>query len=89
VTKRLDRPGVVRIDCDVLHTWMSAAIVAADTPYAVVTDERGRFSFDAMPIGTYELEVWHERLGTRRQQVRVSAAGSANIEVLYSDKTIR
>jgi hypothetical protein len=27
VTKRLDRAGVIRIDCDVLHTWMSAAII--------------------------------------------------------------
>ena len=34
VTKRLDRPGVVRIDCDVLHTWMSAAIVE-DLPQPV------------------------------------------------------
>jgi plastocyanin len=33
VTKRLDRAGVVRIDCDVLHTWMSAAIVVSDSPY--------------------------------------------------------
>lgn len=88
VTKRLDRPGVVRIDCDVLHTWMSAAIVVTDTPYAVVTDERGRFFFDEMPIGAYELEVWHERLGTRRQQVHLTTAQDARIEVVYSAKSI-
>ena len=62
-SKRLDRPGVVRINCDVLHTWMSAAIVVADTPYVAVTDGHGHFSFNDMPLGAYDLEVWHERLG--------------------------
>jgi hypothetical protein len=41
VTKRLDRAGVMRIDCDVLHTWMSAAIVVVTTPYFTITDNNG------------------------------------------------
>ena len=85
VTKRLDRPGVVRIDCDVLHTWMSAAIVVADTPYSAVTDEHGRFAVDGLPLGAYELEVWHERLGARRQQLQLNSSGMvASIEMIYS-----
>jgi hypothetical protein len=32
VTKRLDRVGLIRIDCDVLHTWMSAVIIVTRTP---------------------------------------------------------
>ena len=79
VTKRLDRPGVVRIDCDVLHTWMSAAIVVSDSPYFAVTDENGGFNFDGLPPGEYELEVWHERLGPRRQRVRVAASGVMSV----------
>ena len=89
VKKRLDRPGIVRINCDVLHTWMSAAIVVADTPYAAVTDGRGQFSFNDIPLGAYDLEVWHERLGTRHQQVRLSAGGFASIEVIYSGEKSR
>jgi hypothetical protein len=34
VSKVLDRLGAIRIDCDVLHTWMSAAIVVVSTPYS-------------------------------------------------------
>ena len=89
VKKRLDRPGIVQITCDVLHTWMSAAIVVADTPYVAVTDGRGHFSFNDLPLGAYDLEVWHERLGTRRQQVRLSADGFASIEVIFSGEKSR
>ena len=51
----------MRIDCDVLHTWMSAAIVVSDSPHFAVTDENGGFNIDGLPPGEYELEVWHER----------------------------
>jgi hypothetical protein len=85
VSKRLDRPGVIRIDCDVLHTWMSAAIVVTDTPYFAVTDEGGRFALDDLPMGAYELEVWHERLGARRRQIQLNASGVVvSIEMIYS-----
>ena len=89
VKKHLDRPGIVRINCDVLHTWMSAAIVIADTPYVAVTDGHGHFSFNDMPLGAYDLEIWHERLGTRHQQVHLSANGFASIEVIYSGEKSR
>lgn len=54
VSKRLDRAGVVRIDCDVLHTWMSAVIVVTETPYFAVTDQSGRFSIEACRWATIE-----------------------------------
>jgi hypothetical protein len=89
VTKRLDRPGVVRIDCDVLHTWMSAAIVVSDSPHFAVTDENGGFNIDGQPLGEYELEVWHERLGVRMQRVRVAESGVMSVEIIYSAEKIR
>lgn len=84
VTKRLDRAGVVRIDCDVLHTWMSAAIVVTDTPYFAVTDASGGFSIDGLAAGDYEIEIWHERLGRQRQRVTVRDDGITDIDVLFS-----
>ena len=85
VNKRLDRAGVVRIDCDVLHTWMSAAIVVTDTPYSAVTDEHGRFTLDGLPLGAYEMEVWHERLGARRRQLQLNGSSAiTSVEVIYS-----
>lgn len=86
VIKSLDRPGVVRIDCDVLHTWMTAAIVVTDTPYFAVTDEDGRFAIPRLRPGWYEMEVWHERLGTKHLPLLLSAGDLASIMVVYAAK---
>lgn len=89
VSKRLDRPGVMRIDCDVLHTWMSAAIVVADTAYFAVTDEGGRFRIDGLAVGRYEMEVWHERLGTQKRLISIAPRSFPEVEVVYSPENIR
>lgn len=84
VTKALTRAGVVRVDCDVLHTWMSAAIVVTSSPYYAITDEKGEFVIDKLPPGGYEMEVWHERLGTRGQGVSLKANGHRYFDVVYA-----
>jgi hypothetical protein len=84
VSKRLDRVGVIRITCDVLHTWMSAVIMVVDSPYFVVTDENGRFAVDALPLGAYDMEVWHERLGARRQRISIGSSGQTSVEIVYA-----
>ena len=56
---RFDRPGVVRVFCNI-HQSMSAVIVVVDSPYFATTNARGGFSIEA-PAGDYELRVYHER----------------------------
>jgi hypothetical protein len=89
VKKQLDRAGVVKINCDVLHTWMSATIVVTDSRYFAVSDERGSFHIDALPAGVYEMEIWHERLGVRRQSLRIGEAGVLTVDVVYSSENFR
>ena len=84
VMKRLDRAGVIRINCDVLHTWMSAAIVVTDTPYFALTDKIGDFKLEHLPAGEYDIEVWHERLGARQQRLALSANRTSHVEVIYA-----
>ena len=84
VSKVLDRLGVVRIDCDVLHTWMSAAIVVVSSPYDAVTGEKGSFTIEQIPPGMYDVEIWHEILGTRKAQISVPQSGAMFLEVIYS-----
>lgn len=83
VSKVLDRLGVIRIDCDVLHTWMSAAIVVVPTPYAAVTGEDGSFIMDEIPAGKYDVEIWHEVLGTKTAQTLVPQSGKVSLEAVY------
>lgn len=84
VSKMLTKPGAVRIDCDVLHTWMSAAIVVVATPYYFVTGENGLFTIDGIPAGSYDIEVWHERLGIKRARISVSDRAPLSIEMFIS-----
>ena len=84
VTKRLDRGGVIRIDCDVLHTWMSAAIIVTDSPYYFVSNDRGEFFFDRVPAGVYEIEIWHERLGRQSHRIAVRDHGTTDVDVVFA-----
>jgi len=89
VTKRLDRTGVIKIDCDVLHTWMSAAIIVTDSPYFFVSNDKGEFYFDEIPAGIYEIEIWHERLGRHSQRVVVGDNGTNDVNVFFSAENKR
>jgi len=84
VIKRLDRPGVIRIDCDVLHTWMSAAIVVTDTPYFAVSDVNGSFVIEQLPTGQYQADIWHEKLGLKTMRMSVTADHSVALDVVYA-----
>jgi len=84
VTQRLDRPGVMRIDCDVLHTWMSAVIVVTLSPYFAVTDRNGWFEIAGIPDGVYDTEIWHERLGRKFVQISVNDRSTARVDVVFS-----
>jgi hypothetical protein len=84
VTTRLDRAGVIRINCDVLHTWMSAVIVTTDSPYYFVTNERGEFVFDGLTAGGYEIEIWHERLGRQLHRISVHDHGTTDVNVVFA-----
>jgi plastocyanin len=61
----------VPFKCDV-HGWMTSYAGVVAHPYFAVTDAAGRFSLPNLPPGTYTLEVWHEKLGTRTQQITIA-----------------
>jgi hypothetical protein len=59
-----------------------AGIVAH--PYFAVTDASGSFSLPNLPPGTYTLEVWHEKLGTRTQQITIAPKQPADATFTFS-----
>jgi hypothetical protein len=64
ITRRLAKPGVVRVLCDA-HPHMFAWMVVHDSPYVAVTDDRGAFKIDNIPPGTYRVTMWHEGFRAR------------------------
>ena len=53
---RFDKPGVVRIGCNI-HDWMSAVILVMPSHHYAVTDNDGNFTL-RLPRGTYTLAAW-------------------------------
>jgi len=76
---------VVKLKCDV-HPWMAAFVVMNKNPYFAVTKEDGTFQIKDVPAGTYTVEAWHEKLGTKTQQVTVTEGKPAQAKFDFSDK---
>jgi plastocyanin len=67
---RFDRPGIVRVFCDI-HSHMSAFILVFGHRFYDVAQADGRFRIENVPPGTYVLAVWNEVL-TRESTHRVT-----------------
>jgi hypothetical protein len=71
--KSFSAPEVMaKIKCDV-HPWMQAYVGVMEHPYFAVTSEDGLFSIPDLPGGTLTLTAWHEKLGTKTQEITVAA----------------
>jgi plastocyanin len=71
------------IKCDV-HPWMKAYVAVTAHPFFSVTGENGAFEIDRLPAGTYEIEAWHEKLGTRTASVTVGEGASDTVDFTFA-----
>lgn len=83
VNKKLRREGLAEITCDAGHTWMLAYIYVFEHPYFAVTGDDGSFEIGDVPAGSYDMVVWHEKLGEQKGKVTVSAGGKATFDVAF------
>ena len=72
-------PTPFAVKCDV-HPWMNAWAAVFDHPYFAVTGSDGSFTIGNLPAGTYELEIWHERLPAQTVTVTVAAGEKATLD---------
>ena len=63
---RFDRPGVVRVFCEI-HSHMSAFILVFAHRYFATTDAEGRYRIGGIPPGDYRLVMWYDG---REREVR-------------------
>jgi plastocyanin len=73
-------PAFFKVMCDV-HPWMSCRVGVFEHPYFAVTKADGGFEFTDLPVGTYSVGVWHEKLGQRAQDVAVTADKAAEVTI--------
>ena len=76
---RFDRPGIVRVFCDI-HSHMSAFILVFGHPFFSVTDAAGRYRIDNVPPGNYTLVAWNEGVASASRPVSVPDGGVAEVD---------
>ena len=49
-----------------------------------ITDENGQFAIFGVPVGNYEVEFWHEKLGRLSRTVAVEEKHSSVLDVVFT-----
>jgi plastocyanin len=75
---RFDRPGIVRVFCDI-HSHMSAFVLVFTHRYFATTDLEGRYRIDSIPPGTYSVVAWHD--GANRDTRSVTIPDNGDVEL--------
>jgi hypothetical protein len=74
--------AAIPLECNV-HGWMHAKAFVMDNPFFAVSGNDGSFSIKGLPAGSYTLEAWHEKLGTKTGTVTVAANGTATTSFTF------
>src|SRR5437773_5511541 len=81
---RFDRPGVVRVFCE-LHSHMSAFILVFAHRFFATTDADGRYRIDNVPPGAYTIVAWNDGEARETRTVRMGEDGG----VMEQDFVVR
>ncbi len=73
---RFDRPGIVRVFCEI-HSHMSAFILVFSHRYFAVTAADGRYQIGRVPPGRYTLVAWNEGAIRESRAVVIPEDGGA------------
>ncbi len=87
ISIKFDKPEFMfALKCDV-HPWMGAWMSVMAHPFFSVTKEDGKFTIANLPAGTYEIEAWHEKLGTKTATVTVAEGDNATQDFSFAAPT--
>lgn len=82
-TRALSRSGRIMIQCDA-HEWMSANIIVVDNPYFAISDKNGKAEIKNVPVGEYDLAIFHETLGEQTKKVKIEAGKTVQVVIEMS-----
>jgi plastocyanin len=74
---------MVPFRCDV-HKWMNSFVGVVAHPFFAVTGADGAFQLKGLPPGTYTIEAWHEKYGTKTASVTIGAKESKDVAFTFS-----
>ena len=77
-----DRPGTVRVYCDI-HSHMNATILVLRHPFFAVPSDDGEYVIANIPPGKYHLVVWYDREAVERIPVEIQAGTSIEKNIAF------
>ena len=87
ISMKFDKPEFMfAMKCDV-HPWMGAWLSVMPHPFFTVTKDDGKFTIADLPAGTYEVEAWHEKLGTKSATITVAEGDNATADFTFAAPT--
>jgi hemoglobin len=76
---KFDKPGMVRLGCNV-HAKMAAFVFVIDAPNYVPVDGASEFNFHKLAPGKYKARVWSERSKDPKEQTIVIHDGANSMD---------
>jgi len=76
---RFDKPGIVRVFCDI-HSHMNAFILVFSHPFFALTTTDGRYDIENVPPGTYNVIAWNEGTASEPKAATVPDGGVAELD---------
>ena len=73
-----NKPGLVKVYCEI-HSHMSAVARVFSHPWFTIPEADGTFVIDGVPAGEHQVVAWHERIGERRDTVRIRPGATTTI----------
>ncbi|PYX86536.1 MAG: hypothetical protein DMG68_15065 [Acidobacteria bacterium] len=72
----------IPVKCNV-HPWMRSYIAVFKHPFFAVTSKDGSFDLRNLPPGNYTIQAWHEKLGSLKQNVNITAGQSKALDFVF------
>ena len=82
----LPQEGLLRIECDVGHTWMRAYILISSSPFSAGTGREGTFEIRGIPPRRYRLLAWHETFGTIEREVNLASGEHLSLTLVFGPR---
>jgi len=67
---------------------MSCIVLVLENPFFAATNEKGRYTIANVPVGTYKLKAWHERMPAQSIEIKVPETGEIKVDFTLGFKTV-
>ena len=72
-------PGLVKVYCNI-HPAMACFIMVSNGDWGYITDSKGLFRIEGLPVGDYQLKAWNIR-GDFKSAVEINPNQIANVDI--------